>query len=151
MAALALLDGVVDIYMPDIKTLDGEVAGRLLLARDYPDVVRTAVREMHRQVGDLVLDEEGIAVRGLLVRHLVMPEGLAATRDVMRFLASDISPDTYVNLMAQYHPCGDASRIAGLDRTITAGEFDEAGIACRAEGIWRLDGDAGARFRRHRP
>lgn len=68
-----------------------------------------------------------------------------------RLVAGDISPDTYVNLMAQYHPCGDASRIAGLDRTITAGEFDEAGIACRAEGIWRMDGDAGARFRRLRP
>jgi putative pyruvate formate lyase activating enzyme len=141
-AALALLDGVVDVYMPDIKTLDREVASRLLLAPDYPDIVRAAVREMHRQAGDLVLDEAGLAVRGLLVRHLVMPEGLATTRRVMRFLAGEISRGTYVNLMDQYHPCGDAIRHPGLGRTITAGEFEEARAACRAEGIWRLDGDA---------
>jgi len=147
-ASLALLDGVVDIYMPDIKTLDVDAAARLLLAADYPDVVRAAVREMHRQVGDLALDEEGVAVRGLLVRHLVMPDGVATTREVMRFLAEDVSRATYVNLMDQYHPCGDAARHPQINCLATAREFDEALAACRLEGITRLDGDVGARFRR---
>jgi putative pyruvate formate lyase activating enzyme len=145
-AALALLDGVIDIYMPDIKTFDRDTAGRLLLAADYPEVVRAAVREMHRQVGDLVLDETGVAVQGLLVRHLVMPEGLATTREVMRFLAREISPATYVNVMDQYRPCGDAARHVGLSRLVTAAEYEDAREACRGEGLWRVDGDAGARF-----
>jgi putative pyruvate formate lyase activating enzyme len=147
-ASLALLDGVVDVYMPDIKTLDRETAGRVLLAADYPDVVRDAVREMHRQVGDLVLDETGVAVRGLLVRHLVMPEGLATTREVMRFLAREISPATYVNVMGQYRPCGDAFRYAGLDRPVTADEHNDAREACREEGLWRVDGETGVQVLR---
>ncbi len=150
-ATLALLDGVVDIYMPDIKTLDSRVAAELLLAADYPEVVRAAVREMHRQVGDLELDQRGIAVKGLLVRHLVMPGGLATTRAVMAFLAGEVSPRTYVNLMDQYHPCGDATRHVGLDRPITTCEFDAALHACRAEGLVRLVGDVQSTAPRHQP
>ncbi|MBE3071612.1 MAG: radical SAM protein [Acidobacteria bacterium] len=149
-STLALLDGVVDIFMPDVKTLDEGVSAILLKAEEYPEAVRSAVREMHRQVGDLVLSDTGVAMRGLLVRHLVMPGDLAATREVMRFLARDISPATYVNLMDQYWPCGAAPHLPTVNRPITAREFDEALAACRAEGIRRLDGGAGARFRRPR-
>ncbi len=147
-ATLALLDGVVDIYMPDVKTLDPGVSAILLEAEDYPEVVRAAVREMHRQVGDLAIDNVGLATRGLLVRHLVMPGGLAATRDVMPFVSQEISPGTYVNLMDQYWPNGAATRLPTVNRPITAREFDDARAACRSAGITRLDAAGGARFRR---
>jgi putative pyruvate formate lyase activating enzyme len=140
---LRLLDGVVDIYMPDVKFLDPTAARRYLDAPDYPDIVRAAVREMHRQVGDLQIDERGIATRGLLVRHLVMPDGIAETREVCAFLARDVSPDTYVNVMAQYHPWGDARRFPEIDRRITGREHDEAVKAAREAGLRRL-GDDGA-------
>ncbi len=103
--ALKLLDGVVDIYMPDMKFADSEVAKRFLGVRDYAEINQAAVREMHRQVGELVVDEAGIARRGLLVRHLVLPENLAGTDRILAFLAREISPDTYLNLMDQYRPC----------------------------------------------
>ncbi len=96
--------------MPDFKFWDNEAASRFCDAPDYGDVAREALREMHRQVGDLVVDHEGIAVRGLLVRHLVMPNGLAGTEAVMAFLATEISADTYVNVMDQYRPCGSAPK-----------------------------------------
>ena len=144
---LRLLEGIFDIYMPDIKYMDPAHARRYSDAEDYPEVVRAAVREMHRQVGDLVLDEEGVAVRGLLVRHLVMPGGVAGTRAVMRFLAREISPNTYVNLMDQYRPCGLAHRYPEIGRPVTLEEFEEALEAARQEGIHRLDQDVGMRFR----
>jgi putative pyruvate formate lyase activating enzyme len=144
---LRLLDGVIDIYMPDIKFMDPVQAGRYTAAGDYPQVVRAAVREMHRQVGDLVIDRYGLARKGLLVRHLVMPGGVAGTREVMRFVAREISPDTYVNLMDQYRPCGQADRYPEIDRPITAEEFKEALEATRQEGIHRLDSEVGRRFR----
>ncbi len=144
---LRLLDGVFDIYMPDIKYMDPDHARRFSGAEDYPQVVRAAVREMHRQVGDLVLDERGLAVRGLLVRHLVMPGGVAGTREVMRFLAREVSADTYVNLMDQYRPCGQAYRYPEIARPITQEEFEDAMEATRKEGISRLDRDVGRRFR----
>ncbi len=144
---LWLLDGVFDIYMPDIKYMDPAHARRYSGAEDYPQVVRAAVREMHRQVGDLVLDERGLAVRGLLVRHLVMPGGVAGTREVMRFLAREVSPDTYVNLMDQYRPCGQAYRYPEIARPTTEDEFEAAMEATRKEGISRLDRDVGRRFR----
>ncbi|RME88976.1 MAG: radical SAM protein, partial [Anaerolineae bacterium] len=100
--ALELLDGVIDIYMPDMKYADSEPAHRFSRVRDYPQVNRAAVREMHRQVGDLEIDERGLARRGLLVRHLVLPNGLAGTGKIVRFLAEEISPNTYLNLMDQY-------------------------------------------------
>lgn len=136
---LALLDGVFDIYMPDFKFWDQEVAEELSDAPDYPEVAREALKEMHRQVGDLVMDQQGIAQRGLLIRHLVLPERLAGTRQVMRFLAREISPDSYVNIMPQYRPCGRASEVSALTRTITEEEFQEAIQTAHNEGITRLD------------
>lgn len=104
--SLSLLDGVVDIYMPDLKTLSPVTSARLLKAKDYPEVATAAIREMHRQVGELVLDDEGIARRGLLVRHLVMPERVDESAEVLRWIAEEISPETWVNVMDQYHPAG---------------------------------------------
>ncbi len=138
-STLALLDGVVDIYMPDIKFMDGQIAEQTCGAGDYPDIVKKAVSAMHRQVGDLVMDENGIAVRGLLVRHLVLPENLANTRDVMTFLVNDISRNTYVNIMPQYHPCGKAHEVQGLERRITDDEYEAAIQTAIAAGIQRLD------------
>ena len=142
---LKLLVGIVDIYMPDLKFMDGEVARKYCQAEDYPERVQEAVREMHRQTGDLVVNRQGIAERGLLVRHLVLPEGLAGTRRAMRFLAREISPATYVNLMAQYRPCGRAGEYPPLNRRPTAREFEEAGQIAEEEGIRRLDQRAGFR------
>jgi putative pyruvate formate lyase activating enzyme len=137
--ALELLDGVVDVYMPDMKYADPEIARRYSSVRDYWDVNRAAVREMHRQVGDLVLDEHGIARRGLLVRHLVLPAGLAGTGTVLGFLAREISPRTYVNLMDQYRPCYRSNEYPPLDRRITREEFGEAVAIARRLGLERLD------------
>ena len=139
LIALQLLDGVVDIYMPDIKYADARLAIRLSKARNYSEANRAAIKEMHRQVGDLVMDERGIAQRGLLVRHLVMPGGLAGTPEVARFLAEEISCDTYINVMAQYHPCYKAFEHPPLDRRITPKEYADAVAACRAAGLRRFD------------
>jgi putative pyruvate formate lyase activating enzyme len=136
---LKLLDGIFDLYMPDFKFWDTETARRYLKASDYPEKAREAIREMRRQVGDLTLDEEGIAVRGVLLRHLVMPGGLAGTREIMRFVSREISPDTYVNIMDQYHPCGNAAKYPPLDRRISRDEYEDAVNAAREEGISRLD------------
>jgi putative pyruvate formate lyase activating enzyme len=135
--ALRLLDGVVDIYMPDFKYGE-EIEGRRLSGvRSYPARARAAVREMHRQVGDLALDANGVAVRGLLVRHLVLPDGRAGTAAVMRFLANEISRDTYVNLMDQYRPAGRDGSAFGLDRRPTPTELEQAAVAARRAGIHR--------------
>ena len=107
--------------------------------RDYVAANRAAVREMHRQVGDLVIDADGIARRGLLVRHLVLPDGLSGTEEVLRFLADEISPDTFVNLMAQYHPCFRAFEHAALARRPTSAELHGAREAARRVGLTRLD------------
>lgn len=136
---LKLLDGVVDIYMPDFKFWDPEVAGQLCAAKDYPERAREALKEMHRQVGDLVLDENGVAQRGLLVRHLVLPDNLAGTKEVMKFLAEELSPNTYVNVMAQYRPCGRAFDHPSLGRLPTQAEQTEAQEAARQAGLTRLD------------
>lgn len=136
---LRLLEGIIDIYMPDIKFDDPDVARALAHAPDYPQVVREAIREMHRQVGDLVIDEQGLARRGLLVRHLVMPDGLAGTRALMRFLAQEISRDTFVNIMPQYRPEGKAIGHPQLGRPITWREYREAVAIAREEGLWRFD------------
>jgi putative pyruvate formate lyase activating enzyme len=135
---LALLDGVFDIYMPDMKYADAGIAERYSQVRDYPAINQAAVREMHRQVGDLAMDERGVAVRGLLVRHLVLPEGLAGTAQVMRFLAS-LSQDTYLNVMDQYRPCHEAGALPPLDRSITAGEYEDAVRLAYEAGLHRLD------------
>jgi putative pyruvate formate lyase activating enzyme len=139
IAALQLLDGVIDIYMPDIKYADAEPGLLFSQIEDYPSINQRAVKEMHRQVGDLILDEQGIALRGLLVRHLVLPEGLAGTTEIARFLAEEISPDTYINVMNQYRPCHRAHELPPLDRSITAQEYTEAVEAARQAGLHRLD------------
>ncbi len=136
---LQLLARVFDIYMPDFKFWHAEPAERYLHARDYPQVAQAAIREMHRQVGDLVTDGNGVATRGLLIRHLVMPNGLAGTREVCRFLAQQISPHTFINVMPQYRPAGDAHRFAELDRPITRQEFLSAISIAQEEGLYRLD------------
>ena len=117
--ALELLDGAVDIYMPDFKYSDSEMSFRYSRAKDYPQTAKAAIKEMHRQVGDLILDERGIAVKGLLVRHLVLPEGVAGTREVVRFIAEEISKNTYINIMDQYHPFYKAFEHPPLDRSVT--------------------------------
>jgi putative pyruvate formate lyase activating enzyme len=137
--ALALLDGVIDIYMPDSKYGDSEVARRYSHIRDYVRWNRAALREMHRQVGDLVLTDEGVALRGLLVRHLVLPGGRAGTEEVLSFLAQEISTNTYVNLMDQYRPCFKAVGEAGIDRQLTSEEYRHALALARRYGLERLD------------
>ncbi len=144
---LNLLDGVIDIYMPDIKFMDSGISKALMNAADYPEVVRAAVREMHRQVGYLRTDETGVATRGLLVRHLVMPDDLAGTREAMRFLAREISTDTYVNIMNQYRPCGRAFEHPSTKRSITNEEYGRAIETANEEGITRLDERVGFRLR----
>ena len=136
---LMLLDGVIDIYMPDFKFWDPKVAERLCAARDYPERAREALKEMHRQVGDLVTDDQGVAQRGLLVRHLVLPDNLAGTNEVMKFLATELSPHTYVNVMGQYRPCGEAFQHPPLDRFPSREELADAQQAAQLAGLTRLD------------
>jgi len=136
---LELLDGVVDIYMPDMKYSDEKIAEQLSGIKDYPKINKAAVREMHRQVGDLQLDEQGIAQRGLLVRHLVLPNRLAGTEEVVRFLAEEVSTNTYLNIMAQYHPCYKALDMPQLARPLLSQEFYEAIDLAHQQGLYRLD------------
>jgi len=137
---LELLDGVIDIYMPDMKYSDEKIAEQLSGVKGYPSVNRDAIKEMHRQVGDLQIDEKGIALRGLLVRHLVLPHGLAGTSEVVNFLAREISPHTYLNVMAQYRPCHKAFENPRLARPLSKGEFLEAVELAHRAGLQRLDG-----------
>ncbi|MCU0520907.1 MAG: radical SAM protein [Anaerolineae bacterium] len=136
--ALALMDGLVDIYMPDMKYADPEIGWRLSGVRDYPAVNKAAVREMYRQVGDLVLDAEGIATRGLLVRHLVLPDDLAGTAEIARFLVEEISAETYINVMAQYYPAYCATEHPALRRRVTPAEVAAAEREARAVGLHRF-------------
>jgi putative pyruvate formate lyase activating enzyme len=136
---LGFLDGIVDIYMPDYKFTCSEVAKRVASAPDYPEIVREAIREMHRQVGDLRMDEQGIAKEGLLVRHLVLPEDAAGTFEAMNWISTHISPHTYVNIMDQYRPCGSAHQHPPLARRITPREYQGALDAALSCGLNRLD------------
>jgi len=139
LPTLALLDGVVDIYMPDMKYADAGHALRYSGVPDYPAVNRAAVKEMHRQVGDLQLDARGLAVRGLLVRHLALPGGLAGTEETVRFLAQEISPRTYLNVMSQYRPAYHAHEHPELNRPIGRAEYQAAVQVALAAGLNRLD------------
>lgn len=121
-STLRHLDGIIDIYMPDFKVWDASVAGEILGVADYPSTACEAIREMHRQVGELILDKNGVAMRGLLVRHLVLPDNLAGSKEIFTFLAQKISPDTYVNVMGHYHPYGPAREDPRLNRNITRSE-----------------------------
>lgn len=136
---LKLLDGVVDIYMPDFKFAGPQAAQKYANAPDYFQIVKSALKEMHRQVGDLTLDKEGIATRGLLVRHLVMPDDMAGTEKILSFIAGEISPDTYVNIMAQYRPCGQAHKYPEINRPVTHTEHNTALALARKAGLQRLD------------
>jgi putative pyruvate formate lyase activating enzyme len=139
MAMLKLLDGVIDIYMPDMKYSDPAIARRYSKIRNYPQINQTAVKEMHRQVGDLVIDDKGVAQRGLLVRHLVLPEALAGTGEVVRYLAEEISTETYLNLMDQYRPAYKSHLYPQVDRRLTDKEFQSAVDAALSAGLNRLD------------
>lgn len=139
LATLHLLDSVIDIYMPDFKFWDPGAADITCNAPDYPEIARQAVLEMHRQVGDLEVDSEGIASRGLLVRHLVMPGHLAGTGDIMKFISREVSANTFVNIMPQYRPCGETDASSSLSRSLTAEEFESALEIAAASGLTRLD------------
>ncbi len=142
VSSLQLMDGLVDIYMPDFKFWEPETARHLAKAKDYPDVARAAIAEMHRQVGDLVVDDDGVAVRGLLVRHLVMPGQTAEATSIFNWLAAEVSPDTYVNIMAQYRPeyrVPGESRYASIDRRPRPQEIAAAYRAASDAGLWRFD------------
>ena len=136
---LKLLDGVIDIYMPDFKFWDPEISEKLCGVRDYAEKTRAAIIEMHRQTGDLVLDETGTARRGLLLRHLILPSGLAGTRDIMRFTARQISPNTYVNIMPQFKPYYRSREVRELMNRITECDYADVLKTAREEGITRID------------
>jgi putative pyruvate formate lyase activating enzyme len=140
LESLRLLDGIVDIYMPDFKLWSEEAARRYLKCPGYPAAARAAFCEMHRQVGDLVLTAEGLAARGLLVRHLVMPGLMAETRELLRFLARDISPGTFLNLMDQYRPAGKVGpgNYPEINRRPTVSELEEAYGYAREVGLSRF-------------
>ena len=139
VATLELLDGVVDIYMPDFKFWDEAIALQLCQADDYRRTACRALKEMHRQVLELKIDLNGLAQSGLLVRHLVMPRDISGTADVMHFIASQISTDTYVNIMPQYRPMGNTNGVDALSRPITEKEYAAAMKAAENAGIHRLD------------
>ncbi|MBW2218481.1 MAG: radical SAM protein, partial [Deltaproteobacteria bacterium] len=131
------------IYMPDFKFQDSEIAESTCKAKDYPEYAQNALVEMHRQVGDLItdplMDESGIAQRGLIIRHLVLPNRLAGTREAMTFIAEKVSIDSYVNIMPQYRPCGLAHETKGMNRAITEEEFETAVREASSAGIHRFD------------
>ena len=136
--SLQLMDGIIDIYMPDFKFWAPKVAEETCHAPDYPDIAKAAIKEMHRQTGDLLI-KDGIAVQGLLVRHLVMPGDLAGTKEIMHFIAKQISENTYINIMSQYRPCGTVYHHKYLSRSVTADEFETAVRLAKHEGLRRLD------------
>jgi len=137
--ALTLLDNVIDIYMPDMKYSDPIIARRLSKIFNYPEANRNAVKEMHRQVGDLHIDPAGIAQRGLLIRHLVLPHDLAGTENVVQFIADEVSKDTYLNIMGQYRPAYKAHEHEHLDRGLRHDEYQRAVELAQAAGFTRLD------------
>ncbi len=136
---LELLDGVFDIYMPDFKFWDSKWSERYCNAPDYREVAVEAIKEMYRQTGDLTMDQDGIALKGLLVRHLVMPNGVAGTEEIMEFIAREVSSNTYVNVMDQYHPCGTADKDEFINRRLSAEEYRNAVDSARRAGLSRLD------------
>ena len=139
VSTLQMLQDVFDIYMPDFKFWDPEVAEKTCQAKDYPVVARKALKEMHRQVGDLVIDSSQLALKGLMVRHLVLPGGLAGTREIMHFMAKHLSTNTFVNIMPQYRPCGRAAEVKALAGQLSNQEYTAAIQAAEAEGLTRLD------------
>ena len=139
LETLKLLDGVVDIYMPDIKYSENKIGLKYSLVSDYFDVAKKAVKEMHRQVGDLII-KNGLAIRGLLIRHLVLPNELAGTKKVMEFLAKEISKNTYINIMDQYRPLYQAHEFPEIDRRTYRSEVNEVVEYAKKKGIQNLIG-----------
>ena len=139
LESLALMDGLVDIYMPDFKFWEPESAHRYMRARDYPQAARTAIAEMFRQVGELRFGDDGLAQRGLLIRHLVMPGGLAETRAILNWIAGNLSRSTYVNLMDQYRPAHRSDRFPEINRPLAGREFSQAQAIAQEAGLTRLD------------
>ena len=137
LQVIKLLESIVDIYMPDAKFSDSEIAQKYCNAPDYPEVIKLVLKEMHRQVGVLRTDQKGVAEGGLLIRHLVMPEGMAGTEALMRFIAEELSKDSYVNIMGQYHPHYRAYQYPELDRRITLEEFQDAIESALRVGLHR--------------
>jgi len=143
---IKILSRTIDIYMPDFKFWDQKWADRYCNAPDYREMAVKAFKEMHSQVGDLKIDKNGIAERGLLVRHLVMPNGVAGTKDVMEFLSKEISANTYVNVMDQYRPCGTAYQDEYINHRISTKEYSAALQWAKSAGIIRLDQRQGIRL-----
>jgi putative pyruvate formate lyase activating enzyme len=142
LESIRLMDGLVDIYMPDFKLWHAEYCAKYLLARDYADAARAAIAAMHAQVGELKVDENGLALRGVLVRHLVMPGLLDDTREIMHWLATALSRHTYVNVMSQYRPAWKAEtepRLSEINRHLEPREFAQAVECARTAGLWRFD------------
>ncbi|MGQ9705968.1 MAG: radical SAM protein [bacterium] len=132
---LELLSPIIDIFMPDMKFSSKDVSKIFCNADDYPEVNKTAVKKMHRIVGDLKVDSQGIALRGLIIRHLVMPENLAGTKEIVEFVANEISKKTFFNLMAQYYPCYKALKHKEISRRISQSEYDEAVYLTHKAGL----------------
>lgn len=143
MHSLQLMEDIVDIYMPDFKFWDPELSKFYMTERKYPDTARQAIREMHRQVGDLKFDQDGIALRGLMVRHLVMPNNVAGSQEIFRFLAEEISEHTFVNIMDQYFPDAKVvekpEKYGDINRRVSRKEFRDAKEAARKAGLYRFD------------
>lgn len=135
---LKLLDGIIDIYMPDFKFWDKKMATETCNAKDYPEIARNAIIEMHRQVGVLEMDNREIALKGLLIRHLVMPDSLNETSRILRFISKTISPETYVNIMPQYRPCGRFRETPKINRPLYRDEYEKALKIAREEGILNI-------------
>jgi len=140
LEVIKLLDGVVDIYLPDFKYADGRMAAKYSNgAEDYPEAAAAAIQEMHRQTGELVVDERGVALRGLIIRHLVLPQNIAGTDKFVHFVAGKLSRSTYVNIMSQYRPAHKAYAYPELSRSITSAEYQQALRWAREAGLTRLD------------
>ena len=141
MDSIRLMDGVVDIYMPDFKYWNADLSKKFLISENYPDTARQVIKEMHRQVGDLAFNESGLAMRGVLMRYLVMPNAAKDARVIMRYLAKEISPHTLINIMPQYHPAWkvSANKYPAINRPTTPEEVAETIKIARQEGLYRFD------------
>ena len=141
LESIALMDGIVDIYMPDFKYWSAERSRTYLKAENYPEAARSVIGTMHQQVGPLVVDDQGLARRGLIVRHLVMPGALEETRAILQWIAERLGRETYVNLMDQYYPAGkvSAAQYPELNRRLSCRELGEARAIARELGLRRLD------------
>ena len=139
LSMLYLLDGIIDIYMPDMKYADAKIGKKYSKVPNYPEINQTVIKEMHRQVGDLYINKNGIATQGLLIRHLVLPNNLAGTDKIVAFLANEISINTYLNIMDQYHPAYQSDTLPDINRQIRLDEYQQAVQWARTAGLNRLD------------